>query len=391
MRWKILVFVLLVASVLSYFGSASFSQAADKPSRKIVVFKSSVTQDANQENLINRSGGSSIKKLGIINAKVVNFPNQAAERALSKRSQVLRMDDDIIIDAVARTPYIQPAQVMSWGIKDVNANPAWAATRGSGIKVGVIDTGIDLSHPDLAANIKGGYNAIRPTRSANDDNGHGTHVAGIIAAIDNTIGVVGISPQADLYAIKVLNSSGSGYLSDIIEGMDWSIANHMQVINMSFGTSSNVQSFHDAVMRVNNVGIVQVAAAGNSGGGVIYPAAYPEVIAVSAVDSTNTIAGWSSRGSQVALSAPGVDIYSTYRGSVYRTLSGTSMAAPHVSAVAALALEEPVGSYDLDSNGIWSPTELENKLEATATDLGISGKDALYGAGLVNAFAAVAP
>ncbi|MEK7067800.1 MAG: S8 family peptidase, partial [Patescibacteria group bacterium] len=218
--------------------------------------------------------------------------------------------------------------------------------------------------------------------------GHGTHIAGIIAAVDNTFGVVGVGPQISLYGVKVLNRNGSGYLSDVIEGLDWAIANGMQVINMSLGTSSDIQSFRDAVQRVNAAGIVQVAAAGNSGGAVNFPGAYPEVIAVSATDNTNTIASWSSRGSEVDLAAPGVNIYSTYRGSKYATLSGTSMASPHVAGAAALVLTQ-TAKCDSDFNGVCSPVEVQQRLENTAEDLGISGKDSLYGAGLIDAQKAV--
>lgn len=214
-------------------------------------------------------------------------------------------------------------------------------------------------------------------------------MAGIIGAIDNTIGVIGVGPQIDLYAVKVLDRNGSGYLSDVIEGLDWAIQNKMQVVNMSLGTASNVLSFREAVQRVYQAGIVQVAAAGNSGGAVSYPAAYPEVIAVSATDQNDVIASWSSRGPEVDLAAPGVNIYSTYKGQTYKTLSGTSMAAPHVTGTAALVLTTPVGIFDLDADAIWDPIEVENKLEATAEDLGTPGPDYLYGAGLVDAEKAV--
>jgi len=245
-----------------------------------------------------------------------------------------------------------------------------------------------LTHPDLKTNIKGGYNAIYPTKSANDDNGHGTHVAGTIAALNNTIGVVGVGPQINLYAVKVLDRRGSGYLSDVIEGLDWAAANGIQVVNMSLGTSSNVLSFHDAVVRAKAAGVTLVAAAGNSGGTVSYPAAYPEVIAVSATDNTNTIASWSSRGLEVDLAAPGVSIFSTYKGSSYATLSGTSMASPHVAGAAAVLLTQ-TAKCDTDLSGACSPDEVQARLEATATELGVAGRDNLYGAGLVNVFAAV--
>jgi subtilisin family serine protease len=204
------------------------------------------------------------------------------------------------------------------------------------------------------------------------------------------VGVVGAAHKANLYAIKVLNAQGSGYLSDIVEGIDWAIGARLNVINMSLGTTADVQSFHDAVIRAYNAGITVVAAAGNSGGAVNYPGAYSEVIGVSATDSTNMIAPWSSYGPEVDLAAPGVSVYSTYKGNSYTTLSGTSMASPHVAAAVALLMNRPIRSAeDANTNGKWDPGEVKARLEATATPLGALGTDPLYGAGLVNAFAAV--
>ena len=157
---------------------------------------------------------------------------------------------------------------------------------------------------------------------------------------------------------------------------------------MSLGTGSNIQSFHDAVIAAKNAGIVVVVAAGNDGGPVNFPAAYPEVIAVSATDQNNVIASWSSRGPEVDLAAPGVGIYSTYKDTGYATLSGTSMATPHVAGAAALVLNTLVGPYDANANGKWDPDEVQTKLQSTATDLGNAGFDNLYGWGLVNAYTA---
>lgn len=366
----------------------------DNNARKIVVFQETFVNQPAQDELIKRTGGVKVKSLPLINAAVV-LADPASLNALKAESAVKRFDNDVQVFALVQsgvkggkpTP-TQPPQSLPWGVDRVDAEKAWATNTGAAIKVGVVDTGIDLTHPDLQANIKGGVNTIHPNKTPNDDNGHGTHVSGTAAALNNTIGVVGVGPNIHLYAIKVLGRNGSGFLSDVIEGLEWAITNGMQVTNMSLGTTSDIQSFHDAVIAVRNAGIIQVAAAGNSGGAVSFPAAYPEVIAVSATDSTDTIASFSSRGPEVDLAAPGVDIPSTYKGSSYATLSGTSMATPHVTGAAALVLKTLPGVYDTNANGVWDPNEVQAKLEATATDLGMPGKDDLYGAGLLNAFLA---
>ncbi len=381
--------------VLGLVGVVLVSQAKSEPmARKIVIFKSGV-DGATQEALINKVGGEKIKDLGLIRGKAVKLTSQA-EKNLVKQAGVLRIDDDVVVEALVKEGSVkinraspQPAQSLPWGIDRIDAELVWpSGNTADPIKVGIIDTGISNTHPDLLANVKGGVNTINPLRSWNDDNGHGSHVAGIVGAIDNTIGVIGIGPAIDLYAIKVLDRNGSGYLSDVIEGIQWAIANNIQVVNMSLGTASDIQSFHDAVSAAKTAGVVVVAAAGNSGGSVIFPAAYPEAIAVSATDQNNVIASWSSRGSEVDLAAPGVSIYSTYKGTGYATLSGTSMAAPHVAGSAALVLNTAVGAYDTNVNGKWDPDEVQTKLQATATNLGDTGFDILYGYGLVNAYAA---
>jgi subtilisin family serine protease len=381
---------IILGMVFIFAGIVFVSQAkGESRTREIVVFKEGV-DEVTKEDLINKAGGEKIKDLKIISGKAVWLTPQA-EKNLAKRAEVLRIDPDVEVYALENVKIkgvkSQPAQTLTWNIVRVDAEISWGISTGDPVKVGVIDTGIDLTHPDLQANIKKGYNAIYPWKSPNDDNGHGTHVAGIIAALNNSIGVVGVGPKIDLYPIKVLNASGSGYLSDVIEGLDWAVSNGMQVVNMSLGTDQDVQSFHDAISNAYNAGIVIVAAAGNSGGAVSYPAAYPEVIAVSATDETDQIASWSSRGSEIDLAAPGVNIYSTYKGSTYKTLSGTSMAAPHVTGAAALVIDTK--RCDLDSDGNCTPAEVQQRLEQTAIDLGDSGKDNLYGAGLVNVYQAL--
>ena len=393
MNSRKLLSLLALTSLLS--GTSSIPLAAAKSndsetSRKIVVFKSGTSDEVRDSVLGDKFSARKIKRLeNSLKADVLDGVSNAEARDLSNNPNVLRVENDAVATIQVRdvreaaktggSVTIQ-AQTLPWGISKIKADQVWlSGNTADPIKVGVIDTGISLSHPDLAGNIKGSFNAISSRRSANDDNGHGSHVAGIIAALNNSQGVVGVAPKADLYAIKVLDASGSGYLSDVIEGIDWAISKNIKVINMSLGCDCNIQSLHDAVIRAKNAGVVVVAAAGNSGGAVIYPAAYPEAIAVGATDSNDQIAYFSSRGPEVDLAAPGFAIYSTYRGTGYATLSGTSMASPHVAGSAALVLAAHPG---------YTPDQILTKLEGTTTDLGTLGFDNLFGFGLVNALSA---
>jgi len=396
--------VTILGLVLSFTGAVAFADTDDavvlSSDRKIVIFKDS--DHAGHERLVARHHGRHLKHLAEGKAEVAILGKGDVER-LSRDPRVLRIEDDIIVQAVGGRgdrafaearggASIAAVQTLPWGIDRVDADRVWtastSASKGGAVKVAVIDTGIQLNHPDLVGRIKGGVNTINSRKSYTDDNSHGTHVAGIIAANDNSAGVIGVAPLVSLYAVKVLNRNGSGYLSDIIEGIDWSIANKMQVINMSLGASMGTTAFHDAVIRARNAGITVVAASGNDGGAVLYPAAYPEVVAVAATDNANTVASWSNHGPEVDVAAPGVSIYSTYLGSTYATLSGTSMATPHVVGTVALLLVLPVGGFDMNMNGKWDPDEVVAKLKGTAYDLGTPGIDDYYGAGLVDAYAA---
>lgn len=382
----------LFVSLLSFvFLAMPFFGGADYNGRKIITFSGDFLNEKAKDELIERHGGVKIKHLKGINGAAVFLPTRAHEKALEAEGGILRIEDDVIVTVLGRQANSLASQVLPWGIDRIDAELVWPnGNNADPVKVAVLDTGIDLTHSDLAANIKGGINTINPFKSAKDDNGHGTHVAGTIGALNNTLGVVGGAPLVNLYAVKVLGANGSGFLSDVIEGLDWAASNGMQVVNMSLGTSSDIQAFHDAITRTKNSGVTLVAAAGNSGGAVNFPAAYSEVIAVSAIDSANIIASFSSRGPEVDLSAPGVSVFSTYKGNKYATLSGTSMASPHVVASAALVINTSVSAfYDVNLNAKWDPDEVQKKLQDSAVDLGSAGFDNSYGWGLVNAFNAV--
>jgi subtilisin len=301
----------------------------------------------------------------------------AEEIAALKASGMVRyVEPDYTVTALGPT--------LPWNIVQINADKVQAAnTTGTGVRVAVIDTGIDYTHPDLADVYSGGYNVLSKTTDPMDDNGHGTHCAGILAATGSKNGIYGTAPGVSLYAVKVLSSTGEGKVSDVIEGLFWAKNNSMQVASLSLGVGEDSQALHDAVDEASAGGVLIVAAAGNngvasgSGNTMTYPAKYTGVLSVAAVNKYNHRASWSSTGSELGVSAPGVNIRSTVPGASYKTLSGTSMAAPHVAGVAALVYS---------AHPDWTNTQVREQIVSTATPLGNSQ---LYGAGLVNATAAV--
>jgi subtilisin family serine protease len=288
-------------------------------------------------------------------------------------------------DAIAHAS----ADIVEWDVKAVNAPQVWAtkALTGVAVKVAVIDTGMDYTHPDLKPNYKGGYNFYSGNTSPMDDNGHGTHVSGTVAAAINGSGIEGVAPHAALYALKVLGADGSGSYSNIIAALEWCVTNHMQVASMSFGSPTNSSALQSACNAAVAAGVTLVAAAGNSGNAagtgnnVDYPALFSSVIAVSAVDQENKRPWWSSTGPKVEIAAPGVNITSDKLGGGLVVMNGTSMATPHVSGVCALII----------ASGVKSPAAVRQRLDSTCTDLGVAGRDPLFGYGLVNALKAVSP
>ncbi|MBI5457961.1 S8 family serine peptidase [Candidatus Kaiserbacteria bacterium] len=291
------------------------------------------------------------------------------------------------------------AQSLPTGIDRINAENK--TNKGAGVQVAVIDTGIYVNHPDLKANVLGGKNCISSNKSAYiDQNGHGTHVAGTIAALDNGQGVVGVAPAAKLWAIRVLDRNGNGTWSSVICGLDAVAASgpkyggSITVANMSLGGSgtsdnncgnTNNDALHKAVCRVRDAGITLVVAAGNSGANAanFVPAAYDDaVITVSALADSNgtsggggaptsygaddTFASFSNWGTPVDIGAPGVNIYSTWLSNGYKTISGTSMASPHVAGAAALYVATHPGA-------LW--TDVRNALVAAGEAVGAGHTD----------------
>ena len=302
---------------------------------------------------------------------------------LKKRAEIAYIEEDVVMHAVQ--------QEIPWGVDRIDADQVWPATNtGAGVDVAILDGGIDYDHPDLDNNIAGGVNYAgwwwrdgSTNRFYWDDrNGHGSHCAGIVAAEDNTIGVVGVAPGARLWAVKVLDDNGDGYVSDIIQGIEWCSDHGIEVASMSFGGGYS-ESLENACSAAYAAGVLLVAAAGNEGAsGVIYPAAYGSVIAVSAIDNRDAIASFSSVGPEIELAAPGVGIKSTYRYGGYAIGDGTSMACPHVAGVAALV-------WAADELGLTTPAQVRLRLRETAEDIGLLATQQGYG--LVDAQAAAQP
>lgn len=306
----------------------------------------------------------------------------------------LSSDQNILSIEIDKKIQIQDLEFdNTWGVTRVGATTTQSnGINGTGIKVAVLDTGIDYNHPELVGEYSGGYNFVDGNTNPMDDNGHGTHVAGTIAAAHNSFGVVGVSPNVKIYALKVLDGTGVGYASSIISALDWAIANGIQITNNSYGSASDLgTTVNDAFQKAEQAGILSIAAAGNSGtcvgdtDTVEYPAEYSSVVAVAASNSNDNRPCFSSTGSKVELTAPGINITSAKLGGGYIIFNGTSMAAPHVTGVAAL-----VAQAQIEMKQIPTSASIRQILDNTATDLGQNGRDTFYGYGLVNASNAVA-
>ena len=286
-------------------------------------------------------------------------------------------------------------QSIPWNISMVQADKAWARATGRGIKIAILDTGIDEDHPDLA--VYGGVSFVPNVSSWDDVNGHGTHCAGIAAARNNASGVVGVAPDAELYAVKVLDQNGRGFRSWIISGMMWCVRNGIRVASMSLGSTVDAPNapcsiaYENAAKLLEDAHCLVVAAAGNSGREhnhwVGNPARCPGFMAVAAIDQNERKAEFSSWGpptlgnlESVEISAPGVKILSTVPGGSHATKSGTSMACPHVSGAAAIVAQ---------MRPTWKPAQIRARLKATARDLGASGSDPQFGSGLLDCVAAI--
>ncbi|MCM3362547.1 S8 family peptidase [Niallia sp. HCP3S3_B10] len=342
-------------------------------------------QDSVDKELIKEVGGQTLQTFKYSPAVTASLTEQQVKR-LKEKKVVVEIEQNEKVFAAEDIDKKSSSQVNestypNWNLKQTGINKIHKkGIKGEGIKIGVIDSGINSNHSDLK--VYGGFNVLDNNGSYEDDYGHGTRVAGIIAALDNNVGIKGVAPEAKLYSIKALDSKGEGMISDIISGIEWAIENDMDIINLSLQTTTENNLLKKTINKAINKGIIVVAAAGNkgsveSGSTLTYPAKYKNVISVGALTKKKERADFSSVGRNLDLMAPGEFVYTTFDDGYFVAFSGTSIATPHVTGTAALMLSV---------NPNMSQLQIEEILKKTSTPI---GERRLYGSGLLNANKAI--
>ncbi len=334
------------------------------------------------EKVLKPHNGKSKAHLKKLNTHIIELPAGADEVAVMRelkkdnRLKYVELDMAVTPNASVTDPYYSN----SWALPKIQTPTAWDSANGSGVTIAILDSGVDGTHPDLAPNIVPGWNMYDNNADTSDVNGHGTIVAGAAAmAANNNNGSSGVAWGAKIMPVRITGPDGFGYFSTIAQGINWAADHGAKVANISYGASGSsiVQS---AAQYMRSKGGVVMVSAGNSG--VLENiAANDSLLSVAATDSNDLRTSWSSYGSYVDISAPGLSIYTTVRGGGYSNASGTSLSSPIVAATAALMIS---------ANNNLSPTDIDQILKSTAFDLGAAGYDIYYGAGRVDAAKAVA-
>lgn len=278
------------------------------------------------------------------------------------------------------------SQPDAWSIRQLQVPELWRQSKGQGIRVAVLDTGIDFKHRDLSNATVAARDFTGSSAGITDQNGHGTHVAGIIGARNAYGQIVGIAPEVQLLVGKVLGKDGGGTLEAMTSGIAWAIEQGADIINISSCSTQHYDRLRKSTEEAEKAGVFVICAAGNNGPAadtIGYPARYDSVIAVGATDSNNAVLSSSARGSALDIAAPGYDICSTWLGNTYASMSGTSMATPFVSGIVALMLAKHRNRPD-SATPVSNNKELREHLVKAAFDIDSPGFDPASGYGLIN-------
>ena len=335
------------------------------------------------DRLLQPHGGKRATQIKQIDVHVIELPEQANEiavmHALQKSPHIQFAELDIALEPLFVTT--DPNLGSQWHHSRIGSQLAWDSSTGQGITIAVLDTGVDASHPDLQAGLVPGWNTYEDSNNTADVHGHGTMTAGSAAAVgNNAVGIAGVAWKSKIMPVRITDPDGYGYYSTMAKGLTWAADHGARIASISFANTCGSATVANAAQYMRNRGGVVTIAAGNSGG-LIGDAPSGAITCVSATDSSDARAGFSSFGDAVDVGAPGVSIMTTTRGGGYATASGTSFAAPVTAGVYALML---------GTNNALSPSALDSALFASAKDLGASGWDQSFGNGRVDAAAAVA-
>jgi len=377
---------LLLAAALAALGSHTFAQRVDTGEVQLIVKMKPSMPEAVFKGKLNARGATQRSEIRGIAARVIRAPKASADLLkgeLARDANIEYVEPDFIAQALGTSndPYF--VQGSQWHLSKIQAPTAWDTTTGSSTQVvAVIDSGVRASHPDLVGKVMVGYDFVANDNDANDENGHGTGVAGTLSPrSNNQIGVCGVAWANPILPVRVLDANGSGNYSAIANGIIYAADRGAKVINLSLGGTSSSRALQDAINYAWNKQCVIVAAAGNNGSNVaFYPAACTNVVAVSATNASDTRPTWSNFGSYVDISAPGVDILSVYGTDQYAAWNGTSFSSPVASGVVALMAA---------ANSTLTNVLLVDLLIKNSDDVGALGKDVYYGSGRVNANRAV--
>jgi len=377
---------LLLAAALAALGSHTLAQRVDTGEVQLIVKMKPSMPEAVFKGKLNARGATQRSEIRGIAARVIRAPKASADLLkgeLARDANIEYVEPDFIAQALGTSndPYF--VQGSQWHLSKIQAPTAWDTTTGSSTQVvAVIDSGVRASHPDLVGKVMVGYDFVANDNDANDENGHGTGVAGTLSPrSNNQIGVCGVAWANPILPVRVLDANGSGNYSAIANGIIYAADRGAKVINLSLGGTSSSRALQDAINYAWNKQCVIVAAAGNNGSNVaFYPAACTNVVAVSATNASDTRPTWSNFGSYVDVSAPGVDILSVYGTDQYAAWNGTSFSSPVASGVVALMAA---------ANSTLTNVLLVDLLIKNSDDVGALGKDVYYGSGRVNANRAV--